>query len=270
MEQFIYDLTSYEKARDSLSKLVGINKIDIEVFLHKNANDYDCLYKRFIELFNIDVESLDISKLYLKIMQVTTNGDNCQSIKRYGLLNTQDAIKEDTYLGNFLISKGIEVDFDNEIIKYNGRKYCRTSKINHKIDLCCTKLFSKCHYPINAFIYSDNPLNYGGGVKERPELISNFADVFGDCIEKEWINSTKCFLIIAKVSIYDLDYSVFCDWQDTFEDDKDNIIKEWLISRSLDVMHDLKIKSSHSDIYAYLKPELKIQPENIIQYINDN
>lgn len=271
MNQFIYDLTSYEKARESLSKLVGISEIDIEIFVHKNAYDYDCLSEKFIEQFNIDMESFDISNMHLKIMQVTTNGDNCESIKRYGVLNTQEAIKEDTYLARYLKSKGIRINFEEESINFNGNTYYRSSEINREVKLCCTKLFSKGHYPINAFIYSDSPQNYGGGVKERPELIGNLAEVFGTNIEEDWIKNTKCFIVVFKVLLDDFHYSTFTNYEYEDEEDKNNVVKRWLIKNSLNLIHNFKLLGSgHRDIYAFLKPEHKVEPQNILGFIQVN
>lgn len=270
MNEFIYDLTSYEKAINSLSKLVGVSGLDIEIFIYKNAYDYDSLLEKFIHKFNIDIEAINISNLYLKIIQVTTNGDNCESIKKYGLLNTQEAIKKDTYFSKYLMSKGIKINFDEESISYNEEIYYRSNENNSKVKLCFTKLFSKSHYPINAFIYSDNPLNYGGEIKRRPELIGDLADSFGSKLEKDWVKNTKCFLVVFKVNINELNYSVFIDHKGKFEEDKDNVIKEWLINKSLDLLHDLKLRGNHSDVYAYMNSEYKIPLKNIIEFMEVN
>lgn len=272
MKEFIFDFTSYEVAVSSLSKFIGIDVTDIELFIHRNAFDYDSLLEKLIHQYNINLELLNISNVYLKAIQVTTNGDNCKSINKYGLLNTQEAIKKDTYLSRYLKSKNVEIDFEKEHINYKGRVYYKSKENNSKVNLCCTKLFSKMHYPINAFVYSDNPLDYLGRVRERPELIGNLAEAFDKSIEKDWIENTQCFLIVIKVELKDLHYTVFTDNEVEFEDDKETVIKEWLIGRCIDLIHDLKLRGGHSDIYAYMNPHYKVECKNIIDTpkIEDN
>ncbi|MBE6161893.1 MAG: hypothetical protein E7158_06730 [Firmicutes bacterium] len=270
MKEFIFDFTSYEAAISSLSKFIGISVENIELFISKNSHSCDNLSEKLIKENNIDIKLLDISNLYLKVIKVTTNGDNCESIKKYGLLNTQEAIKKDTYLARYLKSKEIEIDFEAESINYKGRVYYRAKEINRKVGLCFTKLFSKSHYPINAFIYSDNPLDYLGRVRERPEIIGNLADAFDGSIEKDWIKNTKCFLIVIKANIDDFDYTVFTDNKVEFEDNKEIVVKKWLIVRSIELIHDLKLRSEHSDIYAYMNSKHKVELENIIDTIKIN
>ncbi|HBJ2614746.1 TPA: hypothetical protein LA742_003246 [Clostridium botulinum] len=270
MKEFTFDFTSYRATVNSLSQFTGVDAVDIELFVHRNAYDYDSLLEKLIHHYNINLDSLDIRNLYLKTIQVTTNGDNCKSINKYGLLNTQEAIKKDTYLARYLKSKEIEIDFEKESINYKGRVYYRSKENSRKVDLCCTKLFSIMHYPINAFIYSDNVLNYPGMVRERPELIGNLAEAFDKSIERDWIKNTQCFLIVIKVNINDLDYTTFTDNKVEFEDDKEIVVKEWLIERSIDLIHDLKLRGWHSDIYAYMNSKHKVELENIIDTIKIN
>ena len=169
-------------------------------------------------------------------------------------------------------NKGISINFDEESINFNSKTYCKSSEINSdEVRLCFTKLFSKCHYPINAFIYSDSPQNYGGGIKERPELIGNLADSFETNIEKDWIKNTKCFIVVFKVLVHNFHYSTFTDYEYEDEEDKNDVIKKWLIKNSLELIHNLKLlNSGHRDIYAYLEPKYKVEPQNIVEFIEVN
>lgn len=258
MSEIFYDLTSYESALNSLSNIINVIPVKLEIFLFRHRNDTDDLYNKLIDDFKINLDTIDISDLYLKVLQVTTNGDNCESIRRYGLLNTQEAIQKDTFLSRYLNKKGIIIDFINKTIKYKSNLYFMDNNNDRDIKLCFIKLFSRCHYPINGFIYSDNPMNYGDQINKKPEIIGNLADAFGRDIEKEWIQNTKCFIIEFIPSIYDFDYSVFTDNRELFEDNKDLVIKRWLLDLSIILLHDLKFNEHHADVYAYMKPEYNV------------
>ncbi|WP_315074795.1 hypothetical protein [uncultured Clostridium sp.] len=267
MSRIFYDLTSYESALNSLSIIIKVIPVKLEMFLFRYRNNNDDLYNNLIENFKININDIDISDLYLKVLQVTTNGDNCESIRRYGLLNTQEAIQSDTFLSRYLNRKGITIDFINKTIRYKNNLYHISEDNNRHIKLCFIKLFSKCHYPINGFIYSDNPMNYGDQIDKKPEIIGNLADAFGRDIEKEWIQNTKCFIIEFMPSIYDFDYSVFTDNKELFEDNKDLVIKRWLLGLSIVLLHDLKYDNHHVDVYAYMNPEYSVlNSDNLINF----
>lgn len=270
MCDFIYDLTSCENAIDSLSKLVHIESVDIKKFLwdHFQIDDLNNLKEDFISKFNIDMNEVNIENLCLKSVQVTTNNDNCESIKRYGLLNTQEAIKKETYISQYLVNKGIKINFEEESIEYKGKKYYKRERNSGDIQLCFTKLFSQCHFPINAFIYSDNPLKYGENICEKPEIIRDLAKAFNNDIEKDWIKNTKCFKIEFKASICDYQDDIFEGYERNIQVNKELAIKEWLIDISLNLINELMFTCGHSDIYAYMNPNYLVNPQNIIGIIS--
>jgi len=268
VNEFIYDLTSYKSTLNSLAYFVKVKPNQLEILVLKYRNQVDNLYSKLINTFKIDINKIDISNLYLKVLQVTTNDDNCESIKKYGLLGTQEAINKDTCLAKFLKNKEIEIDFNKETIAYKGEVYNKTQgQQNKHLRLCFTKLFSTYHYPINGFIYSDNPIHYGDRIYEKPEIVGNLSDTFCREIEKDWIKNTQCFIIEFKSSIYNFDCSVFTDDKQLFEESRELVIKKWIIEQSLKVIHDLRCDNRSRDIYAYMNPNYKVEPNDIVRYI---
>lgn len=265
-DEILYDLTNVEAALESLSSLINVSIFKLKLLIYKNSDNKEKLYEIIIKKFNIKLQDISIKNLYLKVLHITTSDDECKSIKELGLLNLQEAIREDTTLSRYLKRKEIQIDLEDKVIIYKGVSYRKIKDFDKEINLCFIKIFSDYHYPINAFIYGDNPANYGGNVKDRPEIIGNLADAFDKRIEEEWKTNNTCYMIKFKASIYDFTYDTFELEKDYEEIDEDIElqIKQWLILYSINLIHDLIYTRHSSDKYAYMKKEFKVLPENII------
>lgn len=268
-KEVLYDLTSLEPALESLSKLINVSVFKVKLLVIKNKDNIDNLINKLIRGFDLNINNIDISNLYLKILHVTTSNDNCESIKKFGLLNLQNAIKEEnTSLSAYLKRKGIKVNLEKESIEYDGNVFTKdTCEKNMKI--CFTKFFNYNHYPINGFIYGDDPTNYGGEIKYRPEIIGNLAKGLRNIgIEQDWKNEFKCYTIVFKAHVYDLYFDTYTTL-DLYEEDRDFEIKKWLLEYSVKLIHDLFYYRSSSDKYAFMNKEFEVTQKNIIDCIKN-
>lgn len=266
------DLTNLNSALQSLAELIDVPVLELEIFIYKNLNGEEDLIEKILQRYDVNLNSISIKKLFFKVLHVTTSNDECYEIKKYGLLNLQEAIKQDTYISRYLKAKGIKIDFDNELIIYKDIAYKKEECTDKKLKLCFTKIFSEYHYPINGFLYGDNPLNYAGGIKKRPEIIHNLADIFDCSIEKDWIKNTSCYIIVFKASVYDFDY-VTLNLEENYEELCEEInmkIKFELISYIIKLICDLLLNNHSRDKYAYMKKNYKVLPKNIIEIIGVN
>lgn len=266
------DLTNLNSALQSLAELINLPALELEIFIYKNLNGEEDLVEKILQRYDVNLNSISIKKLFFKVLHVTTSNDECYEIKKYGLLNLQEAIKQDTYISRYLKEKGISVDFDNKFILYKGVVYKMDNDINKNLKLCFTKIFSESHYPINGFLYGDNPINYGGGIEKRPEIIHNLADTFDFSIEKDWIKNTSCYVVVFKASVYDLDY-VTLNLEENYQEFCEEInmkIKFELISYITKLICDLLLNNHSQDKYAYMKKNFKVLSKNIIEVISIN
>ncbi|RDW16581.1 hypothetical protein CWR48_16195 [Oceanobacillus arenosus] len=128
-------------------------------------------------------------------LHVTTNNDECSSIKKYGLINLQQAILLDTPLNKYLQNHGVQIDLAKKQIHYKGEIYeiakdYRGLAGRDSAEWVSFKLFED--YQINSFFSSENVLNYGGNVNENPEFLYNLAQLLKDGkIKYDWMNNNK-------------------------------------------------------------------------------
>ncbi|MGG3772977.1 hypothetical protein [Heyndrickxia faecalis] len=114
-----YDLTTFEGTIQSLEKYLNESEREISKYIANNKDNYDS--NEFIELFQITDEQLLSSELIMSSLHVTTNNDECSSIKKYGLVNLQQAILLDTPLNKFLQNHGVQIDLEKKQIYHNGK-----------------------------------------------------------------------------------------------------------------------------------------------------
>lgn len=257
----IIDMTTPNNAVMSLGEFLNIYPEDILEYVAINK---DSTVDDFIEHFNINVEELLGKELYLSCLHVTTNNDECKSIKQYGLTNLRDSIRLDTPFCRYLREKGIDVDVENKKVSYKGKVFDVSSDKreigNDKLYLIHFKLFKD--YQINAFFSYDNVLNYGGGVRRRPEFLYNLSQIFSDNkIENDWYKqNNKCYVIKYKA---ELQYFTHYTFDDAYS--KEGKIR-WIIKSCIRVIHDNIFYSSiMPEIYAYMNFDVNISYSNIIK-----
>lgn len=257
------DMTTPCDTLISLGEYLKIYPEDILIYIAKNK---DLTVDDFIEHFNIDMNELLNKELYLCCLHVTTNSDKCKSIEKYGLTNLQDSIKLNTPLAKYLKENGIYVDIQNKIISYKG-KIVNISLENDKYKVYY-KFFKD--YQINAFFSYNNVLNYGGGIKDRPEILYNLSRVLANRnIEFDWSKQkNKCYVIKYKAKISDFTYDTFglsknYYLSDSIYNEKYKI--KWIINSCIRIIHDNNFYDNLlPEILAFMKFDVIIPYSNII------
>lgn len=268
----LYDITHYEGAINFLKEFTQKTQDEIEGYLEKSHEDYN-IYS-FLEELKIDVNELCIKDLNVAILHVTTNSDENISIKRYGIVNLQQSLTLNTPLKRFLESGKIGFDITNHIM------WCRDEAIDitysnrclsidgydDKLNRIAHKIYED--YQINGFFYSKDALNYGGGIARRPEIIYNIKEFIGRSnIEEAWQEKAKTYLIKFIVPVDQLMWWSVYESKDEYIEDRSckEQLKYQLINKALGVIWNIYYDSYPSDYYAYLKPEVIVPYENIIE-----
>lgn len=272
----IFDMTTFEDAYNSLSQLTGIYPEELLKYIY--LHDIDTDPSELFTYFNLDEQKIMDREIFLASWHVTTNDDECESIKKYGLRNLQEAIKLDTTLSRFLKELGVNINIDDKKLFYQDKTYDLSKDYKgfyltdeeEKISSVRRKIYKD--HQINGFFYSEDPLDYDGDVNIRPEILQNIAQLINfDEIEmnKKWGKRTQCFVIkfIAHLDKYE-DYT-FKD--SDYEGESDNSYKvRWVIKKCLNILFNYANGHTTSDIYSYLKSDVIIPYEDMEIFIADN
>ena len=272
----LFDLTTVEKAMNSLSEFIGKDKREIFMCLIKNnkkyCNDDNKIYDKFLEELNIDLDKLSLDELEIKSIHVTTGNDNGNSIKKNGLKNLRETIKTDTPMKKFLNDREIEIDIEKQEIKYQGK--CIFSEDEQKkCVLDKNFIFHKLNkdYLINGFHYANEPIKYGGGVAYRPEFIAEVGKLING-LEYEWRKIfNQCYIVEYKANPYNYEwfnYQIDNIDKEMFEDDKDYYIKTSLIKNSISVIVEDINDSKADEIFSYAKFDYNVPSSDIINIID--
>ncbi|MGG1689410.1 hypothetical protein ABDH65_05090 [Heyndrickxia ginsengihumi] len=266
-----YDLTTFEGTIQSLGKYLNLAEREISKYIVNNKDNYD--RDEFIEKFQITDEQLLSSELIMSALHVTTNNDECSSIKKYGLVNLQQAILLDTPLNKYLQNLGVQIDLAKKQIVYKGKVYdlakdYRGITERSSAEWVSFKLFED--YQINSFFSSENVLNYGGNVNENPEFLYNLAQLLNDGkIKYDWMNDSnkKCYIIKFETplsSINNFYHRIYTENLEEIEIDLMN--RKWIIEKSLSILNDGIFHGGYTiEIHCELKPSVSVPFRNIIK-----
>lgn len=278
---FIVDMTTAFNALHSLEDWLNIKENDILEYVSQQKQIY--YVNNFIEQFNIENTSILNGTLKLASLHVTTNNDNCDSIKKLGLMNLQDTLRLNTSLGNYIREQGIIINIDDMIVEYKGKIYDLKSKADnavpgskeHQQNFVTRKLYED--YQINGFLCNENALDYVGGIARRPEFLGNLASMLEDRrIEFDWVNSkNKCYVLKYYADIADFEHYTFnvkirneldyIENKEVYELQK----RKWLIVNALTVIFDNMFGSSLPEFFSYAKFDTNI-PFEEIEIFSDN
>ncbi|MEI2368917.1 hypothetical protein [Niallia circulans] len=273
-EQIIYDMTTLQDTIGSMSKLLGVDERQVTKYCASHKDDYDI--EGFFSLLGLSEHSLLDFEIYITSLHVTTDKDNCSSLKKYGLLNLQQALIKDTPLRAYLEDFGVFIEIDKKQIKYHDKVFDVSKEyngINKPIDWIIYKLYRD--FQLNSFFYSDNVLKYGGGIRRRPEFLYNLAEFLREPnIEYDWIKGTYCYVVKFKASL-----STFADWTFDIDNNELNFLDEaeiyirkikWLINQSLRRINDDIFHSCLDDCYSYLKNDACIPVSDILRIYTES
>ncbi|QPC47368.1 hypothetical protein [Mangrovibacillus cuniculi] len=280
-KQVEIDLTTLYGSIKGLNEYLNVSEKMIRNYKDFCNGDYSV--DDFLNYINVSEQQLLSGDLKLSTLHVTTNNDNCSSIKKYGLVSLQKAITIDTPLGNYLKQKGILIDLEEKRITFNGNTFDigrKFEKFNMFADddenvltMIIYKLFEDCQ--VNSFFGSDNVLDYGGYCSDRPEFLYNLAELLKDqSIIYDWERDkkTKCYVIKFNVPLSNIIDFTFFDEMDfalkkheiEYLDQEEIEIKKrkWVVHQLLANVFDENYLREYT---CFVKPELSIPPKDIIK-----
>lgn len=263
----IYDITSQLTSREFLCSFLEIDNKEVDGFIGK-ANDDICV-DSFLDYVGRSLENRDISDIYLSVIHITTNDDECQTIRDIGLVNLQQALTMDTPLRRYLKRYNINFDIYNKLMYINDNFYevkydssfFETETLIGKLNSVARKIFFD--HQVNGFFCVRDAKGYGGYVHLRPEIIYDIAQLGSNPydFERIWIQNNKPYLIKFNAPIeYFTYYSFYGDIDEFKEDYTDKMeLKRWLVKNALLVIWEYyNFGECPHEIMAYLKPEVYI------------
>lgn len=268
----LFDITSESTSKEFLCNFLEIDSTIINQYIEKSNNGI-CV-DTFLEYAHRSLEDKNIDDLYLSVVHVTTNNDECKTIRESGLVNLQQALTMDTPLRRYLKQYSIQLDIYNNLmcikdtfheIKYDSSFY-ETETSNGKLNSVARKIYFD--YQINGFFCVRDLKGYGGYVHLRPEIIYDLAQLGSKPheFERGWIVKAKPYAIKFSAPIeYFTYYSFYHDINEFKDDYTEKIeLKKWLVKNALLVVWEYYHYERYPDeIMAYLKPEVSI-PVNLI------
>lgn len=275
--KLLYDITNKDRAIESLSKYLNINKDEIFKYILCNVSeeiDYINMYYDLIQYFNINFEELSVENVEIKSIHVTTGNDDGKFIIENGLLNLRNVLINDTPMYKFLINRGIEINIDKRLIRYKDKLIeiqDESKKISAEKSFVYHKLFKD--YLINGFHCDEEPIKYGGNVAYRPEFIRSLGILLNyNQLEYEWAKEfNQCYIVEYKANPYRYEwfnYRIDNLTQEEFENDKDKYIKKWLIMQAIMVIAWDMLGWGRPEVFSYFGFNNNVLPSEIISVID--
>ncbi|MFD3218353.1 hypothetical protein [Bacillus sp. BR_7a] len=192
----LYDITTYDLK--GLCTHFNIEEEDILDFFNATAlKGIQSNAESFLKYFKIDSARVLEKEIYLTSLHVTTVNDQLDSIKKFGLVNLQQAVTLETPLQKYLLKKGISIDIERKTIVYNGQIIDidkSFTSINDSLDWVIYKLF--IDYAITSFFTTDDATKYLGKVHERPEFLKNLSELLdAPEIKDDWREKHCCYVL---------------------------------------------------------------------------
>jgi hypothetical protein len=267
-KQILYDLTSFNGAIDSLGEYLDLTERQIGKYISEHKTSYSTV--GLLDYYNIDYDKLFESDLKLVALHVTTNKDECQSIKKFGLVNLQQAILLDTPLGQYLKNEGVYIDIDNKEIHFKDRVYYIDKKYkgirDSDKDFVPYKLYED--YQVNSFLSYENVLEYG--VQNMPEFLHNLSRLLNsNDIGFNWMKQkNNCYIVKFITPFSNCANDTFFTGDDSalnkndfkyFDNDELELMKrKWLIYQSLSVITNSLFSNIVRELYCPLRFEVTV------------
>ena len=270
MCKLLFDLTSRERALNSLSMFIGRKEGEICSIINRNCFDDNLNYRDIqdilLEELDIDEDELSLEDIEIKSIHVTT-GNNDEEFRKNGLLNLREVLRRDTTMSRFLHDEGIKIDIENKLIEYKDKKYSISNEDEN--NFVYHKLFND--YLINGFHCDENPIDYDGLVAFRPEFINELGKLIKNPkLQYDWkMKFNKCYLIEYKTNPYNYEWFNYqidsLNSKEEFESDMDYYIKRWLIRSAIVVIiEDIK-GMGLPEIFSYARFNYNFSSDEILK-----
>lgn len=268
----MYDITNPNAAYDWLCETLQIKKNRfIENYIIKCNNIFNIFYERYRSV----IDEIDIENLEIVAFQVTSNSDECSNIKKYGLHNLQWVLSNETDLKRLLQENSVNFDIESKLLYIDNvaydvdyGHYKNLDGISRRSNQLC-KIAHKIYYDfqINAFLFCKDIYDYST-IHETPEFLYTLSLLNEKTkgIDSKWKNICKSYVVKFKCKLKDFAYFTFYGDKIEYEKDKqDNwsSVRKWLLLQAC----ESAFSNLESEVFAYMKPEIVIKPENIIEYV---
>ena len=267
-----YDITNPDISYQWLHKSLRIKNGDfIEIYVIECRNDFDIFYQKYHSI----IEEIDIENLEIVAFQVTSNSNECVDIKNHGIHNLQWILSNDTDLKRFLKKNNIRFDIDSKMMYIGDISYDVDYEQYKDLDVISKrneqlhKIGHKIYYDfqINAFLFCRDIYDYST-IHEAPEFLYTLScfNAATKGIDMKWKDLCKPYVIKFRSKLKDFAYFTFYGNEREYKKDRqDNWhdLRRLLISRAV----ESAFSDSSSQIFAYMKPNTVIAPENIIEYV---
>jgi hypothetical protein len=268
----LFNITSFEGSLQFLKDYLEIDPKSVIEYVKSDDNDVDV--DGFIDIFNISLDKLEHENIEAVALHITSNNDDCKSIKSTGLLNLQQALTMNTPIKKYLREFQIEFDVSNKLMWVKGNQFDITYNSSwsddkdERLDSVARKVYFD--HQINSFFSIQDIKDYGGRVHERPEILHDLKEFFkADVLEDRWKQTCKPYVIKYKAPLdYFTYYSFYLEkygYEEDYEEKKD--LKIWLIKTALYVVWSMVHRRRMPEIFAYMKPEVSIIPDNFLEII---
>ena len=267
-----YDVTNPDAAYEWVYSILDIKQGGlIEDYVLQCSSDFEKFFEEHID----KIKEIDINKLELVAIHVTSNNDNCLAIRNQGLKNLKVVLSEDTELSRFLLGEQIAFDINQKKMFIQGseyeidyQKYLRMgekTKQQEELESIARKIYYD--YQVNGFFFNKDIFDYGTGIHKHPEFLLTLSALGKEVhsVVDKWDECNEGYVIKYKSQIKDFEYYTFYYSIDEYLKDSKNgwiQLKKLLLSRAIDSC----FSNLESEIFAYMKPGI-IEPERIIECI---
>ncbi len=270
-----FDLRTPDSAYEFI--LTFMNMTPDEYIMEKKVeceNDFESFWKRNSK----HIESIDISNFKIIAFHILGSLDECQEIKKNGIMNLQRVLSEETILSNLLKNNGIIFNIEEKTVNYNSKiynidylYYREQGELLNEVK-AFKRLSRRIFYDfcVNGFLVNDNVFRYGTDIHKRPEFFIELTNLFSSAkdLEQYWIKHSKSYRIDFFATINQIDRSSF--YLDEIEDppydnwinlNDEMKIKKWMLSHAID-----RAENNLSEAFLYIDNNTTIPPNQILSY----
>lgn len=237
-------------------------------------SDFEIFWKKHFSYF----KTINPDKIRIYAFHITGSLDDCNSIKKHGILNLQSLLSSNSLFNQMLKKYGVQIDIDRKLLIYNNESYdinyekyrnkCNLYGLDNYLKSIAHRIFYD--YTVNGFLCNDNVFNYGTRIHLRPEFLLDLSNAFPKLckLEEEWINNACSYKIDYYTYIYQLPRFTFdldeyrnppCkNWDYLFDNEK--IIK-WMLFYAI-----CRMDNGLGETALYLKDSLSVPPNQIVSY----
>lgn len=265
-----YDITTPDAAYYWIYETLQINhRMFWESYLLKCNKDIDL----FCEMYAEQIEKIDIENIEIIAFQVTSNSDNCESVKKYGIRNLQWILSNDTELNKLLQRSGILFNVEQRTMCIDGKKYDidynkykdRPVGREDKLESIAHKVYYD--FQINGFFFCKDIADYSV-ICRMPEFLFTLAQFSkkAKLIEDMWIDQNDAYVVKYKAKVKDFAWFSFYDNEAAYSDDKIGnyqYLKNKLVALAVDGMNG----ELQKDVFAYMNQNTVILPKDILEIV---